>query len=289
MPNLSLERAASRLVRRLGGVWHSYGGLCRCPAHDDQTPSLSVRVGDRSLLFKCFAGCAGLDVIQALRRLKLDIPVDDARQVVPATGLEAVMAARAKEIWNESWPLIGTIGEAYLRSRSIYRFSTSLRVNPRTPLGRGRNARFMPAIIAAVQDDSGIISVQRLFLDRDGCSLASDLPKAKLTLGRPLAGAVRLSQPTDCLGLAEGIETAESAATLLGLPVWATLGNERMARITIPDSIDRLILLPDNDAGGRLANRAAHLAFARPGRTILTQWPWRGLNDWNDVLCDLGL
>ena len=60
-------------------------------------------------------------------------------------------------------------------------------------------------------------------------------------MGRPLAGAVQLYRPGNCLGIAEGIETAESAALLLGIPVWAALGSERLARIAIPDFVERLI------------------------------------------------
>jgi hypothetical protein len=41
--------------------------LARCPAHDDNRPSLSIRVieGDRTLVH-CFAGCTALEVVNAL-------------------------------------------------------------------------------------------------------------------------------------------------------------------------------------------------------------------------------
>lgn len=59
------DRVLDRLVavRRTGqSSW-----LARCPAHEDRTPSLSVRQGDdgRVLLY-CFAGCGAVDVIDAL-------------------------------------------------------------------------------------------------------------------------------------------------------------------------------------------------------------------------------
>jgi KaiC/GvpD/RAD55 family RecA-like ATPase/biotin operon repressor len=38
----------------------------RCPAHTDSTPSLSVRLGDRGVLLRCFAGCTHEDVVRAL-------------------------------------------------------------------------------------------------------------------------------------------------------------------------------------------------------------------------------
>src|SRR5437764_11751793 len=67
----SLEEEGRALVVRLGGRWMTGGGLCRCPAHDDRTPSLSVRPGERRLLFHCFAGCETGRVIRALRALQL--------------------------------------------------------------------------------------------------------------------------------------------------------------------------------------------------------------------------
>lgn len=93
-----------------------------------------------------------------------------------------------------------------------------------------------------------------------------------------------LAPATDTLGLAEGIETALSAILLLDIPVWATLGNERLAHIAIPDSVTRLILLPDNDRGGRIGAAKAAEAYVMPGRTIETLWPPHGFNDWNDAL-----
>ena len=37
-----LERRAREIVDSLGGTWRRNRGMCRCPAHDDRTPSLSV-------------------------------------------------------------------------------------------------------------------------------------------------------------------------------------------------------------------------------------------------------
>lgn len=288
--NLALESAAAELVRKLGGVWRDDGGFCHCPAHDDRTPSLSVRVGDRSLLFKCFAGCTGLEVLRAIRRLDLEVPVDKEAVARPPSPGDSANLERAHAIWSETRVPQQTLVATYLASRGIFHLPAALRFHPRTPLGKKHCVSFRPAMIAAVRDDAGITAVQRCFFDRAGPWLATDLPKAKLTLGRPLAGAVRLYRPTRWLGLAEGIETAQSAAILLDIPVWATLGNERLARVAIPDSVDQLLLLPDNDQGGRLAERQARQAFARSGRSIMTEWPWRGHNDWNDVLMEeLGL
>lgn len=39
--------------------------LSCCPAHDDNSPSLSVSVINDRVLFKCWAGCGGVDIMRA--------------------------------------------------------------------------------------------------------------------------------------------------------------------------------------------------------------------------------
>ena len=59
------------LVGALGGTWLGYKAMCRCPAHADKTPSLSIRQGDRGLLVTCFAGCDAGDILRELDRIPL--------------------------------------------------------------------------------------------------------------------------------------------------------------------------------------------------------------------------
>ena len=42
------------------------GFICRCPAHDDQTASLSISAGRDALLLNCHAGCTFEAVTAAL-------------------------------------------------------------------------------------------------------------------------------------------------------------------------------------------------------------------------------
>ncbi|MFZ1367424.1 MAG: virulence protein, partial [Sphingorhabdus sp.] len=46
-----LEKRAREIVEALDGTWSRSRGMCCCPAHDDQTPSLSVTIGVRAILF----------------------------------------------------------------------------------------------------------------------------------------------------------------------------------------------------------------------------------------------
>jgi hypothetical protein len=260
--------------------------MCRCPVHDDRTPSLSVRVGESALLFKCFAGCDTLDVIRAIRRLDHNAPLTgDAALSSSRTSLSPTwLRQRALDLWDGARALAKTPAEQYLRRRSIILSPPALRFHRRTPLGRGRRAVFRPAMLAALHEREQLVALQRTFLDPDEPRRARDLGNPRRMLGRPGHGAVVLVPATNMLGLAEGIETALSAILLLDIPVWATLGNERLPHIAIPDSVTRLILLPDNDRGGRIGAAKAAEAYAMPDRAIETLWPPQGFNDWNDVL-----
>jgi hypothetical protein len=60
--------SATKLLDRLDRVKHTAPGrwLARCPAHDDGSPSLSIRENDGKLLIYCFAGCGAADVMEAV-------------------------------------------------------------------------------------------------------------------------------------------------------------------------------------------------------------------------------
>lgn len=282
--NLALESAAADLVHRLGGHWTGAYGMCRCPAHDDQSPSLSVRVGARSLLFKCFAGCDTIDVLRAIRRRNLDIPSQDTAVVAEWQARDHRITQRAAELWDAAFPFVGSPAEHYARSRALAGLPGALRFHPRTPLGPRRSVRFRPALLAAVRSGARIVAVERLFLDVPQGRAAADLDPPKRLLARPGDGAVRFGAAGRVLGLAEGWETAWSAFLILGIPVWATLGSERFPHVAIPREVDRLILLPDNDLAGMIGAEKAMVAHAREGRSIAVELPDDGYNDWNEQL-----
>lgn len=56
------------LAKLLDGIRPTAQGfIARCPAHDDQNPSLSIAEGrDKRLLVRCWAGCSATDICQAL-------------------------------------------------------------------------------------------------------------------------------------------------------------------------------------------------------------------------------
>ena len=141
--------------------------------------------------------------------------------------------------------------------------------------------RFRPALIAAVRDEAGLVAVHRTLLDPSDERGPARARKCALgPLGR---GAVRLGGGARRMGLAEGIETAMSAAALFGMPCWATLGTERFRHVALPETAEELILFLDHDDGGRRAAALAREAFAHLAKIELRVPRRRGF-DWNDVL-----
>ena len=286
-PNRSLAETARRICESRGGKWSGTKGMACCPAHDDRTPSLGVSLGRQAILFHCFAGCDQQSVLAALAREGFEAPAlfsGSATTNEPESTSTRKPSAAALRIWRDAQPLRASPAKAYLESRGILAASPALRFHPRTPLGPKGRARFLPAMIAAVSLDEGPIAIHRTFLSTEASGKAA-FEKPKRALGALGEAAVRLFAPASGkLGLAEGIESAMSAYALTGIPVWATLGNERFGLVSVPESVTELHLFVDHDAGGELAASRGLAAYARDGRTIHVRKPSSRDTDWNDEL-----
>jgi hypothetical protein len=106
----------------------------------------------------------------------------------------------------------------------------------------------------------------------------------RLTFGALGTGMVRLAHAGEELGIAEGVETALSAMQLTGIPTWATLGSQRMPKVTIPAGVRHLHLFGDNDEPGRAAVEQAVRRFTAKGLRVTTHFPTEGFGDFNDML-----
>jgi len=77
--------SAAEIVARLDGVRERGHGqwMARCPAHEDRSPSLSIReLDDGTILLHCFALCLPLDICQAIGIQFRDLfPADHIRRV----------------------------------------------------------------------------------------------------------------------------------------------------------------------------------------------------------------
>jgi len=270
---------AARIVAHFGGTWHGDHGFCRCPAHADGTPSLSVRLGRKAILFHCFAGCPTEEVLAAIRADNLDAPRD--LDHVPAIGRD--YRALALAVWRSSEPIARTLAARYLASRAIdIALPPALRFVPSAQVGSGPTKSHWPAMIASVHDNGGFVSIQRTFLDAVTGGKAP-VGKAKRALGKLGRAAIRLTSPAPHLGLAEGIEDALSVTALRDVPCWAAAGIERYCWVEFPPIVRSVTIFSQPGSPAKAAIERARPNFARQDITLSVELP-PGDGDWNDYL-----
>jgi putative DNA primase/helicase len=273
--------------RRIGDIW-----MARCPAHDDRTPSLSIRDADRcKVLVRCHAGCDQKCVVAALRRLGLwadagphllsrefrHAPVEHKPDQEDTRRSKAALA-----IWESAKRAQRTLVDLYLASRAIrLPAPDGLRFHPglRHPSGG-----IWPAMVALVTrgHDGKPLAIHRTYLARDGIGKAPVAPQ-RMMLGPCHGGAVRLSEPRALLMVGEGIETCLAAMQASGHPAWAALSTSGLRTLDLPASVREVIALADGDEPGEAAACEAALRWTREGRRVCIARPPQGM-DFNDIL-----
>lgn len=262
-----LEAFLERLekVRRNGT-----GYIARCPAHEDDEPSLSVGQGERWIVYHCFAGCDRDEIRRKLGIDWADLVLDD-------------LPPSERKPRRRDWRAIEL--ESYACAARLQHEPKALE---RLRFGRGWAAK----------------ALERLMVGWDGSRLTLPVRSADLKLhdvlrydpfstgGRKVLagkGKSRLPWPapefcekTDTLFLVEGEGTAISM-TSVGLTAVALPGSvsKPTTSISRPGSwqgagwhrkwVDRfvrfrqIILLPDCDEQGRALMRAASYDLTKAG------------------------
>lgn len=273
--------------RKAGGSW-----TARCPAHDDRTPSLSIRdADDGKVLVRCHAGCDQDRVVAALcgrglwgengqRRFSHTarrVPVECKPIQNDARRSEGALA-----IWRSSKQAQGTPVETYLVSRGLHmRPPDVLHFHPGLKHPSGG---IWPAMVALVTSgpEGNPLAVHRTFLARDGGGKAPVDPQ-RMMLGPCRGGTVRLADPGKVLMVGEGIETCLAAMLASGHPAWAALSTSGLRTLDLPKDVRDVIVLADGDAPGEAAARDCALRWKRQGRRVRIARPPQGM-DFNDLL-----
>ncbi|NBB07879.1 DUF7146 domain-containing protein [Pseudomonas monteilii] len=199
--------------------------------------------------------------------------------------------AAMKRFWQNSEKIIkGDFVDRYLRSRGIVldAYPAALRKHPIAEhIDVDGKRTIHPAMLAKlVKPDGAGTNVHRTYLTHDGHKANID-PQRKMMAGGVSGGsAVRLFEDySDTLGIAEGIETALSAASLFNVPVWAGLNTSLMKGWTPPEQVQRVMIFADRDEN--FAGEAAAYALASKlkgkGLSVDVMVPDL-VGDWNDVL-----
>ncbi|MBI1778821.1 MAG: toprim domain-containing protein [Proteobacteria bacterium] len=273
--------------KRTGNDW-----MARCPAHEDHTPSLSIRdAGDGRVLVHCHAGCDQRDVIMKLRSLGLwperglTLPSRSALRAIPEHrgGKQANRRSiTALTIWQSARPAGGTLVETYLASRGL-RLTPSPRLRFHAGL-KHPSGGYWPAMVALVTlgSDDKPLAIHRTYIARNGGGKAPVDPQ-KMMLGPCRGGAVRLAVAGDVLMVGEGIETCLAAMLGTGYPAWAALSTSGLRALELPSGVQDVIVLADGDDPGEKAARDCALRWKHEGRRVRIARPSRGM-DFNDML-----
>lgn len=250
---------AERMAKSLGGHRSGAGWLAKCPAHDDQTPSLSIKDGDhgRVLLF-CFAGCETRQVIMQLKARDLWEETREGSPSKPTVQKPRAPHDGALKLWREATSASDTVVQLYLRQRGIsisvpdtLRFHRAL---------RHRSGGSHPAMIALVTHaiTGAPMAIHRTFLDQAGGK--AQVEPNKMMLGPTAGGIVQLGRGEGGLLVGEGIETTLSGMQATGRPGWAALSTSGMQALALPDHVREVTILADGDPPGI---KAAHEAAGR--------------------------
>lgn len=197
--------------------------------------------------------------------------------------------ARLRQVWGEALPLSpGDDGMRYLAGRglSIPSPPHSLRLHPGLAYHDGERfiGRYQVLLALVTWADGTAATLHRTYL-LDGHKAPVEEPK-KLMPGKPITGgAIRLSPAGECLGIAEGIETAMAASELFSVPVWSCINANGVETFAPPPGTNRLIIFADNDESftGQKAAYAAAFRLRQVNLAVEVKVP-PIVGDWLDVL-----
>jgi putative DNA primase/helicase len=188
-----------------------------------------------------------------------------------------------RRAWKQSVPI--TVGDPvweYLRHRTgIEGLPTDIRYHRALPYGDS----LYPAMLGVVTMPDGKPStMHRTWLDGKGGKAPVDQPK-KVMSGTIKGGAIRLAPLAECIGIAEGIETALAASVLFGMPVWAAISANGVQQWEPPAGVSSVIVFADNDENfvGQNAGYALAQTLTRRGIKVDVRVPAKVGTDWADV------
>jgi len=239
---------------------------------------------------KCGAG----DGFSLLRKLNGWSFAEAAREVERVLGISKQDAPRQeftdeqkqqnlRRVYSQSRAVEhGDVVWTYLNRRTgIADVPNTIRLHPSLRYDAGQAYPAMLALVA--MPDGKPSTMHRTWLDGQGGKAPVDEPK-KVMAGTIKTGAIRLAPMAECLGLAEGIETALRASVLFAMPVWAAISAGGMRDWEAPEGLKHLIVFGDNDENFTGQTAAYSLANRLSLKGIKTEVriPEKTGTDWAD-------
>ena len=205
----------------------------------------------------------------------------------PAVSDEKKIAS-LRRMWKESFPVMpgDPVTDYLMRRGLIYTPSPVLRYHPSLFYREGDEVGRYQAMLALVADSEGSgVTLHRTYI-KDGKKAPVSKAK-KLMPGLPMKGAaIRLFPQEQCLGIAEGIETAIAAAMKFEMPVWAAVSAGGLESWIPPKGVTDVVVFADNDENmvGQKAGYALASRLAGDGIRSSVEIPSQVGTDWADCL-----
>ncbi len=276
--------AFGELISGLNGKQCGDWWLACCPAHDDRTPSLSFKKGDRTpVILHCHAGCTFGAIAKALQHRGLwPVEVDQAEHPArhDTAGLPPGFLKFDTELRR---PEKGRV-ERYLRQRGIEVAKLNdIAYHPKA--FHAPTNSWWPAMVAAVRDVGGHVrSFHRTFLSYTEPPTKAPIEPNRMLWGSARGCAIRLASAGAALILGEGIETTASAMKLCGLPGWSAMSATNLRHVELPECVREVVVAADHDRPGIAAAIRAAQRFRREGRQVRVIKSSRWGEDFNDLL-----
>ncbi len=222
---------------------------------------------------------AGLDFKDAAT--KIDELLGDAGPIEIKKDDERSSRKAMKELWDGAVvPAADSSVGLYLGGR-LGRFWKSAAIRQ-----SGHN------MIARISDPSDRgVNMHITYLTKEGRKADVEVQKRIMRGTLPSGCAIRLWDAQEVMGIAEGIETAMSAAVLFRMPVWAAVNSVTLAKWEPPAIAKKVVIFGDNDlsfTGQAKAYELANRLAVRNGIEVVVEIPTVAGTDWNDVLMQRG-
>jgi putative DNA primase/helicase len=229
-------KAIDELLHQLGdrvASCHDGKYSARCPAHDDNSPSLSITAAEGRVLMCCHAGCSNDEILRALNMEKRQLFDDhytgtagtaNALTVVAKKKSKTLHATREKSIQAAEWSAKGTAVARWDYTVNGATVATVLRFN----------------------DARGGKEFRPVSLHDGGWAVGAPAGKWPLYHGDDLAAY-------GTVYVCEGEKTAD-AARGIGLTAVTSAGGAKNAKKTnwTPLAGRDVVILPDNDDAGQV-------------------------------------
>lgn len=231
----------------------------------------------------------GFDILKRFHRWTYKQAADEIDKIIgnlptPKPKQQTIRWVDVAQLWCKLNPVVtdDPVG-TYLRSRGISLAAWPKALRYARDWKHAPSGRFLPCMMALFRSPDGKLgTVHRTYL--------SPMPVTPTRMflpgGIPKGGAIRLWPPDVCMGVAEGIETALSAALLYRLPVWACCTEGLLRAWQPPECCTHVTIFGDNDSSFVGQRAAYELAWrlARDGLHVKVEIPPTPDTDWNDAL-----